>query len=323
MISFFKDKSAVAVFWLVLVCFGLHVHSLVNPPQVSISPADGFFYYVLQPLRNADTYFASLFYVFIIFVLALQLNFVLNSLHMFPRQSFTPALAFVLFSALLPSFNDISSALFTCNFVIWILYQACKLYAVPNAKTSIFNLGLLAGLSVVLYYPSLPLILIVIFALASIRPFRLNEWFVLFFGIITPAYFLVIYLFLTDKLSLLPQSREVFNLVKLPLQPFFIIGSLIVAGFAIIWGIFSVKNSRSNVLIQVRKSWSVFLVSLLLFIPIIFFMNGTYPSVLLLVAIPAACYTGFAFAGNRNLVPVVFFWILAGLAVYNNWFANY
>ncbi|HEX5154528.1 MAG TPA: DUF6427 family protein [Parafilimonas sp.] len=323
MVSFFKDKSAVAVFWLVLVCFGLHVHSLVTPPQVTISPADGFFYYVLNPLRNADTYFASLLYVFIIFVLALQLNFVLNSLHMFPRPSFTPALAFVLLSALLPAFNDISSALFACNFVIWILYQACKLYAAPNAKTSIFNLGLLAGLSVVLYYPSLPLILIIIIALAIIRPFNLNEWFVLFFGAITPAYFLIIYLFLTDKFSLLPLPRAVFDLVKLPLQPFSIITSLIVAALVIIWGIFSVKNSRGNVLIQVRKSWAVFFASLLLFIPVVFFMNGAYPSVLLLAAIPAACYTGFAFAGNRNIVPVVFFWVLAGLAVYNNWFAKY
>jgi len=322
-VSFFKDKSAVAVFWLVLVCFGLHVHSLVNPPQVTIKATDGFIYYVLGPLANADTYFASLFYVFIIFVLALQLNFILNSLHMFPRPSFTPALAFVLFSALLPSFNDISSALFTCNFVIWILYHACKLYAAPNAKTSIFNLGMLAGLSVVLYYPSLPLILIVIIALAIIRPFRLNEWFVLFFGIITPAYFLVIYLFLSDKLSLLPLPQPIFDLVKLPLQPFFIITSLGVAALTIVWGMFSIKNSRGNVLIQVRKSWSVFFVSLLLFIPVVFFMNGAYPSALLLVAVPAACYTGFAFASNRNIVPVVFFWVLAGLAVYNNWFAKY
>ena len=242
---------------------------------------------------------------------------------MFPRPSFTPALAFVLFSALLPAFNDISSALFACNFVIWILYQACKLYAAPNAKTSIFNLGLLAGLSVVLYYPSLPLVFIVIVALAIIRPFNLNEWFVLFFGIITPAYFLIVYLFLTDKFSLLPLPKEVFDLLKLPLQPSFIITSLVVTALTIIWGLFSVKNSRGKVLIQVRKSWSVFFASLLLFIPVVFFMNGAYPSALLLVAVPAAGYTGFAFASNRNIVPVVFFWVLAGLAVYNNWFAKY
>jgi len=322
-VSFFKDKSAVAVFWLILVCFGLHVHSLVNPPQVSISPVDGFFYYLLKPLQNADTYFVSLLYVLLIFVLALQLNFMLNKLHMFPRPSFTSALAFVLFSALLSAFNNVSSALFACNFFIWILHQACKLYAAPNPKTSIFNLGLLAGLSVVLYYPSLPLILIVIFALAVIRPFHLNEWFVLFFGIITPAYFLVVYLFLTDKFSLLPLPQQVFALIKLPLQPYLIVISLIVAALAIIWGMFLVRNSRGNVLIQVRKNWSVFAIALLCFIPVVFFIQGAYPSALLLAAIPAACYTGFGFASNRNLVPVIFFWLLAGLAVYNNWFAKY
>ena len=95
------------------------------------------------------------------------------------------------------------------------------------------------------------------------------------------------------------------------------------AALTIVWGMLSVKNSRGNVLIQVRKSWSVFFASLLLFIPVVFFMNGAYPSALLLVAVPAACYTGFAFASNRNIVPVVFFWVLAGMAVYNNWFAKY
>jgi hypothetical protein len=322
-ISLFKDRSAVSVFWLIIICFGLHTNSLLNPPQVVISPADGFFYYILSPLQIAQPYFISLLYILLIFLLALQLNFILNVLHMYPKQSYTAALAFLLFSALLPQFNVISAALFACNLFIWILYSACKLYAAPNPKTSIYNFGLLCGLCVVLYYPSLPLVLIALLALIIIRPFRLNEWFVLCFGLITPAYFLATYFFLTNRLSMLPQPQQVFNLIKLPVPPVITIVTLVTAAVVTVWGVLAVQSSGANVLIQVRKSWTVLLVALIFILPVVFLINGAFPLILLLAMLPAAAYTGFAFANSRNILPVIFFWVLIGLVIYNNWFAKY
>ncbi len=323
MISFFRDRSAVAVFWLIIICFGLHIRSLLDTPPIVIAPADGFLYYLLQPFQNQDAYFTSLIYILLIFLLALQLNFMVNNLRMLPKPSYTTALAFILFSALIPSFNVITPALFACNFFIWILYRACKLYGAPNAKTAIYNFGLLNGLCIILYYPSLPLVIIAMYALIIMRAFRLNEWFVLFFGIITPAYILGGYLFLTGNLKFIPQPQALFDLIRLPLQPVNIIASLSVAVFTIVWSIFSVENTGTNTLIQVRKSWAVFLASLILIIPVVFFMKDAFPVALLLAIVPAASYTGYAFAVNRNILPVIFFWLLLGLSIYNNWFTNY
>jgi hypothetical protein len=52
-------------------------------------------------------------------------------------------------------------------------------------------------------------------------------------------------------------------------------------------------------------------------------VKDAFPAALFLAMIPAASYTGYAFAINRNILPVIFFWLLLGLAIYNNWFANY
>ena len=322
MISLYKEKSAVAVFWLIIICFALHVNLLVDAPPIVASPLDGFLYYFVHSLVNARPYLVSLLYVLMIFLLALQISFVLNTLRMYQKQSYTAALAFLLFSALIPQFNVVGPALFACNLFIWILYSACRLYASPQPKTSIYNFGLLTGLCVVLYYPSVPLIVITLLALAIIRPFHLNEWFVLFFGMITPVYFVATYFFIAGRLHELPTLQQVFRLIRLPVPQLMVIVSLAVAALATLWGILSVQGAGTNVLIQVRKSWSVFLVSLLFFVPVIFFVTGAYPGVLLLMAIPAACYTGFAFAGSRNILPVIFFWVLTGLSVYNNWFAK-
>jgi hypothetical protein len=111
---------------------------------------------------------------------------------------------------------------------------------------------------VILFYPALPFVIIALFALMIMRSFKPTEWFVLLFGIITPAYFLGGYLFLTGQLDLLPQPQQVFALIQLPVQPLLIIISLCVAVLATIWGFFSVQHSGGNALIQVRKSWSVF-----------------------------------------------------------------
>lgn len=309
-----------AVFWLVIICFALHANALVHPPQVQTEMTDGFFYYILSPFKNAGAFAVSLIYILIIMVLALQLNFVLNNLRFLPKPSYTPALCFILFSALLPSFNVLNAAMLACFLVIGILYSACKLYAAKNAKSAIYNFGLLTGLCAILYYPSASFIIIALLALAIIRPFDINEWFILFFGIITPAYLLSAYLFLTGQLHLLQAPRQVFGLFSLPATPMYAIPIAVVSALAV-WGIFSVQNSGANVLIQVRKSWSVFLVAFLFCIPSLFFVKDAFPFMLIIIALPAASYAGFAFANNRNIFPVIFFWVLIVLSVYNNWFA--
>lgn len=325
MVSFFKDKSAVSVFWLIILCFGLHVYSLVHPPQITASPYEGFFFYFIQLFANIQSYALSVLYVFIIFLEALQLNFIINDLRLLARPSYTTAAAFILLTALLPAFNQICPALIACNFLMWIIYSACRLYNAPNPKTVIYNLGLFTGALVILYFPSLPLVLIIILALAIMRPFRLNEWFVMIFGILTPVYFLISYLFLTDQLNLIPSSTQLFGLTSISNSqlPLLIItfSSIVIITF---FGILSVQQTSGRVLIQVRKSWQLILITLIFLLPAVFLINHVWPTAVLLALIPASCYIGFEFSNiNRSFLSALFFWMLFALSIYNNWFANY
>ncbi len=325
MVSFFKDKSAVSVFWLIIICCGLHVYSLIHPPVLSISQGEGFFYYLLQPFENLQPYTISVIYILLIFLLALQINFVCNDLQLLSKQSYTPALAFVLLSALLPAFNTISAALLSCSIFTWILYSACRLYNKPNAKSSIYDLGFLTAVSIILYYPLLPLALIVFIIFIVIRPFKLNEFFILLFGILTPFYLLISYLFLKGELSLLPLPRQLFDfyIIIKPQMPLIIITIAVAAGITI-WSMLVVQQTGTRELIQVRKSWALVGILLIFLIPGILFIHNAWPLALFIAMVPASCYIGFAFGSiPRNVIPVVFFWLLIGLSIYNNWFAKY
>jgi len=323
-VAFFKDKSAVSVFWLIILCFGLHVYSLINPPQLIANPNEGFFYYLMEPFANLQPYTMAILYVLIVFLTALQLNFVLNELKMLPRQSYTPAAAFLLLSSLFPDFNQVSAALLACNFLIWIIYSSCRLYNAHKPGTAIYNLGLLTGIAIILYYPMLPLVIIVLLALAVMRPFRLNEWFVLIFGLLTPIYFLTAIMFLRNHLQVLPLPGQLliltFNSIRvLPI----VIITLAVAAAISLSGIIAVQSDHRD-LIQVRKSWYLVFIFLLFFIPGILFIQHAWPAAILLAMVPAACYTGFTFdSTTRKVLPVIFFWALLGLSIYNNWFAKY
>ncbi len=325
MVSFFKDKSAVSVFWLIILCCGLHVYSLINAPQLNISVSEGFVYYLLRPFTNLQPYTLSVIYVLLIFLIALQLNFVVTELNLLYKPSYTPALAFVLLSALLPVFNQVSAALLSCNFLIWIFYGTCRLYNAQNAKSVIFNIGLLTGLSIILYYAMMPVALIILLSFFIMRPFRANELFILLFGIITPIYFLLTWLFLKGDLKLLPSSQQLFNFyINAKPQFSLIIITLIIAAAVTVWSMLIVQRTGSRELIQVRKSWTLAAVFFIFFIPAIFFVQQAYPSAVLVVMIPAACYIGYAFGStSRSIIPTIIFWLFVGLSIYNNWFAKY
>lgn len=324
MVSFFKDKSAVSVFWLIIVCCGLHAYSLINAPLLNISVNEGFFFYLLNSFSNLQPYTLSVIYVLLIFLIALQLNFVVNALNLLTRQSYSAALAFVLLSALLPVFNQVTAALLSCNFIVWIFYGVCRLYNAPNAKSSIFNIGLITGVSIILYYAMMPLAVIVLLSFLIIRPFRANELFILLFGIITPFYFLISILFLKGNLKLLPLPQQLFNFY-FKAQPHFSFATvtLIIAAAVTVWAMWVVRRSEKRELIQVRKSWTLAAVFLIFFIPTIFFLKMAYPPAILVAMIPAVCYIGYAFGStSRSIIPTIIFWLFVGLSIYNNWFAK-
>jgi hypothetical protein len=168
------------------------------------------------------------------------------------------------------------------------------------------------------------LIIIVLLSFLIIRSFRANELFILLFGIITPFYFLVTYLFLKGDLKLLPLPQQLFNFY-ISNKPQFSLAviTLIIAAVVTVWAMVVVQSSGNRELIQVRKSWTVAGVFLLLFIPAILFVKLAYPSAVLVALIPAACYIGYAFGStSRSIIPTIIFWLFVGLSIYNNWFAT-
>lgn len=321
MVSFFKEKSAAAVLGIVIVSFASRFFFFTNPPRLVTAASDGLIYFVLKNFSVLPAVAIAFLYLGIIIVQALRINYALNDLRMFPRNAFTTALAYILLTALLPAWNNLTAAIVVNSMVIWLLFRILKLYSTSNPKTVLFNIGLITSCTVMLYYPLIPLLLIVFFTLAIYRPFRINEWLILLLGIITPFYFLVGILFLNDKLGILNQQVQIFKFVIIKPQNLLLtIITFSYASLIIIAGIYLWQSNANRMVIQIRKNWTILFFMLLLLIPGVFFINNAWPAALLAAAIPAAAFVSNTWLyPKNNFIPGLIFWLLAALIVYNNW----
>jgi len=317
----FKDRSDINLIFLVLLSLGLHFHVWLHPPLVIANESDGFLAYLLihfvKPLPSI-----ALIVLFQLIILsqAIRLNILLSKFKMFQQISYLPAFTYIILTGLFPYWDVISSGLVANSLVIWILVKLLRLYDQNQPKTLEFNIGLIVGLSILLYEPIAILIPVVLFALIIIRPFKFSEWLVLIMGILMPFYFIFTYVFLWGQLAdfrhFLPKLDWKNPLVKPELN---VILSLLVMGVQLIAGFFYWQQEQSRFIIQVRKYWGVLLLVLLLtlFQPILFSVQALYASAIVIT--PLACFISFGYGTPKRLyLPNLLFWSAMAVIVYNH-----
>jgi hypothetical protein len=320
-VSFFKEKSGAAIFWLIGWSILLHSQFLIHSPQVVLEKDNGLLYYILLPFTSLQPLAIGIVCEILIIVQALRLNYILNDARMFTKATFSSAMAYVLLTALFPQWNNLTETLLCNGLLIWLVQRFIKLYNTTQPRTAVFNTGFLVSCTVLLYHPVVMLVLVCFFALAILRAFKLKEWLVLFFGMSTPFYFLLAFVFLKNDWHFINGFLPVFHPHLLnKADRYLIFSTSATAGLLIIMGIIAWQNNIGRMIIQVRKNWYMLLLMLLCLVPVIFLFNNTGYQTLLLATVPA---TGFAacifFYPKKNLFPVILFWLVVGVVIYNNW----
>jgi len=197
-----------------------------------------------------------------------------------------------------------------------------KLYNNPTPKVLLFNTGLIAGSSVICYHPTAILIVVILFALVIVRPFRIAEWIVLLMGVVTPLYILLSILFLTDQWSLvngfLPKIH--LGLPKFQFKDFWLVFTVATIVISLLAGLFYYNNASNRMVIQIRKNWSVLLVMLLLMLPIPFIFTKTAMYAVEMLVIPLSAFIANAYLyPKRLLFPNLLFFLAVAAIIHNNW----
>lgn len=321
MIGVFKQKSPGNI--VVLAIFGLFLKlPLFLYPRTVISTVDDgqLFRWFISILPPENAWASSFLSFALLYVQALLLNFMVNEYRMMNRQTYLPAMAYLLITSLVPEWNYLSAPLLANTLIIWIFINLFRLYNSPNARSQVYNIGLIVGLCSYIYFPSVAFALCIILGLMILKPFRFNEILMFLLGFLTPYYFYGAYLFLASQFSLVNFMPHITIKVPRIRSSIWLAASTLLLMIPFLLGGYFVQAHLSKMLIQVRKNWSIMLLYLVLafFIPFINSHDSFYTWVL--IAAPFATFHACAYYfATMKWLPLALFFLSIGYVIFQQY----
>ena len=325
MIGIFRQKTPANALFLLIYALVLKFPLFLHPVAPALHPEDNYLYRVILNALNTLFSHIPLLFSGLTFLLlisqALLFNRIFNHTKVLPKPTYLPGMSYILITSLLPDWNHFSAPLLINTIMIWVWYRMMELYNSQRPGADIFGIGLWAGIVSLLYIPAVAFLLLVLFGLLTMRPFRIREWLVGLLGFTFPYYFLFLILYLAGEWKLadiLPSL--VFNVPAFPGSIWVSLGMAWLVIPFIIGGYFVQKN-LSKFMIQIRKSWSLLLLYLLVAVIIILVNRVNSYENWIIMAVPfAAFHTAAYYYPTRTIGPNILHWLIVGYILFMNYF---
>jgi len=310
----FKTNLPFNSFSLLIYALFLKWPLLLHPTAPAIVDGDAYLYHqLLLILKSWFGDFKIMYGVFTILLLytqALLINNIANNQKLFSKPNHLTGMCYLLFTSVFQSWFVLNPVMIAATFLILVLAKLSKLQNLNDAGKTLFNLGLLLGLSVLFYFPSIVYLLLIFLSLLITRAFKLPEWVIIILGLLTPYYFACSILFLmkSDLHLLYPHlgiSLPQIRLTRYECTALIIIFITASVGFAF------VQNNMRKLLVQSRKSWTNIYLFLIvsLIIPFLNYNSSLIFYLTAIISLSVIAAGAFHFPG-RKWFPVAAHWSL-------------
>lgn len=309
------------MFRLILLSVVVHIRFFIHSPVVTPLPDNLLLGPLLKEMTDLPTLLLATIYHALVVIQGLRLNYILGNHKLFAHTNFTVAMCYILFTGLLPDWCMITGALIINILIIWLIHLLCQLYHSVKPGAVIFNIGLIAGIAVLLYPPAYLTLLIMLIGILIIRPFRFTQVFTYLIGAMLPLYFLGSYLYLHGEITQLHLYLPKLSWHQPPLkEKGTLIGSFALIVICLMGGFSYMQAGMHKLLILARKCWIILFLMLLCFIPAIFTVQNTSWAVALLLMPASAAIAGNLFYYNQQKVLLsVLFWLF----IFSAWFYSF
>lgn len=317
----FRANNPFNTFMLLVYGLLLKLAWFIHPQIPVIQKSDEFLYNkILASLKPAlDQYpaiYSSIAYL-LLYTQAISFNALINNRRLMQKPNYLAGMSYLLITSFFAEWNILSAPMVINTLILWVWAKLSSLNSSQHAKATLYNIGMVTGIATFFYFPALAFALLIIFALLITRPPKVAEWLISLLGIATPWYLLFSYLFLTNRLyGFQVPGIQVKNYPFMQQAPALITGMVIIMATAVGGGLFIQLNMRRQV-VQVRKSWALMLLYLIvaLFIP---FINGVRNfQYWILAAVPLSSFIAcFFFYSKRKWLAAIVQWLMVGFAIY-------
>ena len=320
MTGIFRANNPLNTFLLFMYGILLKLIWFIHPQIPVIQKSDGFLFdHILLAIKPAFGSYPvgySFITYLLLFTQAVSFNQLLNNRRLMQKPNYLPGMSYLLITSFFSEWNILSAPLVINTLLIWVWAKMSNLYNNKNAKTTLYNIGIAIGICTFFYFPALAFSLLIIFALLITRPPKIAEWIIPVIGIITPWYFLFSWLFLTDKLYSFHVPGFEISYPLFAQNNIQYAGMILILILAITGGFF-VQSFSSKQIVQVRKSWSLLLLYLIVALFIPFINNSHNFEYWILAVVPVSAFVACAFYYPRiRWIPRVIHWIMVGFVIY-------
>ncbi|QJD95686.1 beta-carotene 15,15'-monooxygenase [Mucilaginibacter robiniae] len=320
MINIFRTFNPLNIFWLAVLLFIMRAgYVLYAPEKVQLALAEPFVKSML-PVSYADTVspgFSVLLAGIVVLGQALLLNYLINYYNLLGRPSFLPALMYIVLSGLFQHFLVLSPPLICNFFIIWLLFKLLDFYKAEDAKTTAYDVGMIAAAGTLIYLPFVYLMVCVWIALIIFRPFDWRDWAASLIGYATVFFFIAVFYYLNDRLNHFyqiwtPLGTPFTGIALLDKYDFLLLIPVIII---VILGLFKLQENFFKSYVLIRKTFQ-----LLFFFFIIaafsFYVRPAFGlSHFLICIVPVAVFFAyyFLYASKRWFYETLFFLLLIGI----------
>lgn len=264
MLSIFRSNNpGVVVFYLVyLLAFRVCLFFIVPHFSFVFSHHEPLAKVVFAPLSLLPHYrlVGGLLGALVVFFQALLINGIFNNNKFSAKKVYLPGAIFIILSSVFIEGLVLSPVMLSSFFVTLILYRLFGLGRQEKAYGDLFDIGFLAALAAMFYFPAALLIFFCFLGMATVKPFAVRDWMVMFLGFWAPIVPLVIAYFWLDNLpAMVPDMLNIihfewltgFNTSRANIGLTALLGVILLFSFAVL------PSVLFSTLIQVRKFSSV------------------------------------------------------------------
>lgn len=305
MIGQFKTLNPLNIFFLVIIAILLRLVFAYNLTLDASQPFAALFQNLLIPHQ----YYSNLSVLgnisiagLLVLIQALLFNGIVNKHNLLGKQTYLPALLYVLFCSSLMPFLTLSLPL-VCNFfVLYIFNKLLLTYKQPDAVTMFFDIGLVIGIATTIYFPLACLLFLVWVCLIVLRPFYWREWMSSIIAFFTIMFFLGVYYYYHQNLSILINRWQPFTmptnfLENQNLNQFWVLIPLV---FIVFLGLIKLSGNFFKSFVLVRKGFFI-LLFMAIVLSISFYLNPNFPlNHFTLLATPFAFLMAYYFLNAKR-----------------------
>jgi hypothetical protein len=253
-----------------------------------------------------------------------HLNYIVQKHEVLYKNSYLPALFYLLFIALIPQFLTFHPVLIANSILIFALDKLFKIYKNPAALSLVFDTCFLIGATTLFYLPAIAFFLLFALSILILKTFSWRDWIVGLTGLALPLFFTFIYYFWNDGLDELSDKFFLKNIRQL-----WDTSGLVLQGYRITLGLVSLifiltlirirQNFYKNVT-RIRNFQQVIFIFLGVALLSLVFTSGSAAVYRFsILVIPLASMISYYFlAAKKKWWTEVLFWALLGLVVFNH-----